>query len=201
VEYSASWVGIGGSCLNADCASVDSTLVQTGTAQIIESDGTTVYYAWYELLPASETVIGTPTTNPVFPGDSIKASVTCVNNCTANQQQLWSISIKDLTQNWSYSIQVAYASSLASAEWIEEAPTANGNVLPLANYGTVTFDPIDNGAAPGFANSAFGGVGPSGITMVNNFGSISAPSPVTQLDVFSTCWGDNPLNFVKCPAP
>jgi hypothetical protein len=38
-EYSASWVGIGGGCLNTACAVTDSTLIQAGTEQDVAANG------------------------------------------------------------------------------------------------------------------------------------------------------------------
>jgi Peptidase A4 family len=52
-EYSATWVGIGGFCLNALCSRVDRTLIQLGTSQYVSSSGATTYFAWYEMLPAA----------------------------------------------------------------------------------------------------------------------------------------------------
>src|SRR5262245_37317439 len=39
-EYSSSWIGIGGGCVNADCSVTDSTLIQAGTEQDVAADGT-----------------------------------------------------------------------------------------------------------------------------------------------------------------
>ncbi len=44
-QYSSTWVGIGGSCLNVRCSSVDHTLIQLGTGQHAGEDGSTYYYA------------------------------------------------------------------------------------------------------------------------------------------------------------
>jgi hypothetical protein len=54
-EYSANWGGIGGFCENRLCTRVDKTLIQLGTEQDVAPDGTTQYYAWYEMFPAAET--------------------------------------------------------------------------------------------------------------------------------------------------
>ena len=110
--YSSQWIGIGG------YFSSDASLIQTGT----ESDsasGSTSYYAWYELLPASETEI---TSLTVSPGDVINASVVCMNLCSSTSQT-WTITLKDVTTDKMFSDSgVVYSSSLLSADWIEERP-------------------------------------------------------------------------------
>ncbi len=129
--YSAQWIGIGGYFMG------DASLIQTGT----ESDstgGVQSYDAWYELLPASETSISTIT---VSPGDTMSASVICTASCTSTTQT-WTISIEDMTTGKSFSTSVSYASSLLSAEWIEERPEVCSivcSLTTLANFGTADF--------------------------------------------------------------
>ena len=60
-ESSGTWIGIDGA--------TNSSLIQTGTAQQT-SGGATIYYAWYEILPANAIIIG-----GVSPGDDMSASV------------------------------------------------------------------------------------------------------------------------------
>jgi hypothetical protein len=221
-EYSSTWVGIGGNCENANCTRTDSTLIQLGTEQDAAADGSTQYYAWYELLPADSITIATaPTTTagtgrgcrkgtcttagtpyPVQPGDAMTASLVCQSNCTAGQSQTWLLTMADTTQKWTFSTTLTYKSTLASVEWIQEAPASNAGVLPLADFGTETLDPTDDGGAnPNIPNAANGTVGPDAITMVNSYGETSQPSPVASLDAFSVCWGNNPNNIASCPAP
>src|SRR5579871_2272822 len=57
MEYSSTWVGIGGTCENANCTRTDNTLIQLGDRKSVAADGTTQYYAWYELLPRNSVVI------------------------------------------------------------------------------------------------------------------------------------------------
>src|SRR6184192_2986206 len=38
-EYSSSWIGIGGGCVNANCSATDGTLIQAGTEQDVSSSG------------------------------------------------------------------------------------------------------------------------------------------------------------------
>ncbi len=170
--YSAQWVGIGGFS--------DSTLIQTGTSSDSAS-GTTKYYAWYELLPASETQLGSAYL--VNPGDDINAFVALVNTNS------WNITINDLTRPWHYSIIVSYVSSQKSAEWIEERPAIAGSLTTLANFGTASYGgdyisqfPLSNTncATVGTSTSPIGAFAYQSISMVSSNGRILAqPSSLT----------------------
>jgi hypothetical protein len=123
----AFWVGLGGASENA------AGLEQTGTGADC-TNGAPRYYAWYEILPAAAVEVPLK----VKPGDQITTSVN-VNGTTVLVQ------IKNRTRKTSFTkaLQVA-APDLSSAEWIAEAPsacTSSGRctVLPLANFGSVTF--------------------------------------------------------------
>ena len=117
----ATWVGIGG-------ASGGSDLIQAGTQAIIQN-GVPTYQAWYELLPD----ISVPLSLPVQAGDSITATITQI------PQNLWVISIADNTTGQKYVTTVNYTSSLSSAEWIQEMPSDPSGVIPLDNFGSVSF--------------------------------------------------------------
>src|SRR4051794_23360110 len=49
-EFSSTWIGIGGGCVDSDCSQQDKTLIQTGTEQDVLFDAidgtTTAYSAW-----------------------------------------------------------------------------------------------------------------------------------------------------------
>ena len=124
---SSFWVGLGG-------ASPQSTaLEQVGTSADV-ANGRTQYSAWYELLPAPETKLNMA----IHPGDHISARVT-VNGTNVT------VSLSDETVGQSVSKTLHMSNpDTASAEWIAEAPstmTPGGrtNILPLANFGKVTF--------------------------------------------------------------
>jgi hypothetical protein len=122
-EYSATWLGIDGA--------TNTSLIQTGTGQD-SGGGTTSYFAWYEILPAPSIVIG-----GVTPGDQMQASV------SENSPGQWTIIIDDVTSNQNFSRTLSYTGAGASAEWIEETPTdGSGNIVPLANFGTVHFNAV-----------------------------------------------------------
>lgn len=117
VSADAEWIGIGGISSN--------DLIQVGT-QTIFNNGQATYQAWYETLPSASQNIAIA----VKPGDFINASL--------SQQQTgqWAITLIDTTTKQNFSTVIPYSSSLSSAEWIEEMPTAVGSgFIPLDNFG------------------------------------------------------------------
>ena len=115
---SATWIGIGGGCLtDAECAAGDETLIQAGTEQDVNADGTTSYSAWYEIIPAPSTTV----TLPVHPGDSITVTI------TQSVPGLWSIVIKDNTTGQTSTTSTPYSSDYSTAEWITETPLVIGS--------------------------------------------------------------------------
>ena len=173
-EYVSQWVGIGGYG--------DATLIQLGAMEIAPSSGGTSYLVWYELYPAG--AIQVPQT--VKPGDIITASLQCAAACSPSSPQTWLLGLTDHTAGWTWTQSFQYHSSMASAEWITEAP--GWPTLPLANYGQVTFDPVDaNGLNPNLSLSA------NGVLMQDPYGETSNASAPVNGDVFSTCWGSGSL--------
>lgn len=165
--YSSQWVGIDG--FN------NSNLIQTGT----ESDyagGSARYDAWWEILPAAETVIPSL---PVRPGDQMSASI------SQNSDGTWTITISDTTTGGSFSTVQSYSGPQTSAEWIEEAPTVGGRIANLAHFSSPqTFDPgTVNGANPGLTPS-------DGGEMVQARAVVSTPSnPDSDTDGFNVSYG------------
>jgi hypothetical protein len=148
---SATWIGIDGG------PSSPNSIIQTGTAQITEN-GVASYSSWYELFPAPPVYFN----NVVSPGDQMQASI--IKTGTNN----WSLTITDVSTGASHPLtNLAYAGPGASAEWIEELPTAVGSAQPtLANFGSATF-----------SNMTYSPVGPvnlSPIDMVDESGNVIA---------------------------
>ncbi len=164
--YSSSWIGIDG--FN------NSSLIQTGTEQDYSAGGAQ-YYAWWEILPAAETVI---TGDSVSAGDHMTANIVNDGNGT------WTITLDDTTQGWSFTTTQSYSGPATSAEWIEEAPTIGGHVATLAHYGQTTFDPgTVNGGNPNLVVSD-GGV------MIQRRTQVSTPSvPDSDTDGFNVAYG------------
>jgi len=127
--YSATWLGIDG-YNNSD-------LIQTGTEQDYYS-GSAHYTAWWEILPASETVIS----EPVAAGDQMTATITKTSATVSvrvgrrgqTTESLWQVTVGDTTQGWTFTTTQAYTGPGTSAEWIVEAPSVNGRTAALADY-------------------------------------------------------------------
>lgn len=170
--YSSAWIGIDG--FN------NSDLIQTGTEQDYYS-GSAHYSAWWEILPAAETVIPNFT---IQPGDQMSASIKNDGNGD------WTISLTDNTEGETFSTVQAYSGPGASAEWILEAPTIGGHVATLANYGQTTFNPgTVNGGNPGLLTS-------NGGVMIQKRQQVSTPSiPDSDTDGFNVAYG------ATAPAP
>lgn len=164
--YSSEWVGIDG--YN------NSSLIQTGTEADYYS-GSAHYDAWWEILPAAETVI--PSIS-VRPGNVMTASI------KQSSGSSWTITITDTSTGASFNTTQTYTGPQTSAEWIEEAPTVGSRVATLANYGLATFDPgTVNGGNP-LLTASDGGV------MVQNGVQVSTPSnPDSDTDGFNTAYG------------
>ena len=141
--FAATWTGIGGYST--------SDLIQAGTAEQSAPSNSILgdqYYAWYELLPNSETQLTNCTGDSsctVTPGDKVTVDISNVSGDT------WSISLTD-AGHWSWSKDVTYTSSKSSAEWILEAPTLVAQTV-LANVGNVAFGPTSTYTAGGVTNT------------------------------------------------
>jgi hypothetical protein len=120
--YSSVWVGIGGFG--------EGSLIQTGTEQECIG-GLFNYYAWYEFLPNRAVRIQNFT---VTPGDKIVASITL----TSPNENVWTVTISNLARGESFLEDFVYNSSKLSAEWVVEAPSLNGQVATLSNFGSVS---------------------------------------------------------------
>jgi hypothetical protein len=170
--FSSEWTGIDG--FN------NGNLIQAGT----ESDyynGAAHYDAWWEILPAAETVIPSIA---VSPGDHMSATI------SKGSGSSWTITINDTSRNESFSTVRTYTGPQTSAEWVEEAPTVGGHIAPLASYGQATFDPgTVNGINPRLT-AADGGV------MIQKGIQVSSPSgPDTDTDGFTMAYG------ARAPSP
>jgi hypothetical protein len=117
----AAWVGIGGVKSN--------DLIQSGTTDTVNRNGQVTFSAFFEMLPNA----ARPLPVTIKGGDSVTVSVTEI----APEQ--WQIIFKNNSSGQSYTTTVSYHSSLSSAEWIEEVPSAGQRLLSLANFGTVPF--------------------------------------------------------------
>jgi Peptidase A4 family len=120
-QYSSFWAGLDG--FSSD------SVEQTGTDS--DCNGTTpVYYGWYEMFPAAPVVYS----NRVEPGDHMSASVTFSGTRT------YTLVLTDSTRGWTRTVTKNEAGlDRSSAEVITEAPSSTTGVLPLADFGTVSY--------------------------------------------------------------
>jgi len=176
-EYAAFWIGIDGNTSN--------TVEQLGTDSDCQN-GQPVYYAWFEFYPHLAYLVNSVA---VHPGDQISAEV------SAGAKGNFTVSMTNLTTAQSFSTTTKVPSAdQSSAEWIAEAPYSGG-VLPLADFGSVTFgnSKLPNTATIGGTTASIGSF-PSAsvdkITMVTSTGAIKAlPSALSkQGSSFSIAW-------------
>jgi hypothetical protein len=113
-----------------------------------------------------------------------------VSACSAKTQG-WLLTMTNVSTGQTWSQMVSYSSSLASADWIEEAPVSS-SVLPLADFNFVGIAPSANSAMPSLSLSV------NGIQMSDPWGQTSDPSPADSSG-FKTCWGYGSMS--TCLAP
>jgi len=171
-KYSSFWVGLDGY--------TSSSVEQIGTDSDCLKKNKPAYYGWFEMYPAPPVNL----TGAVTPGDSLTADV------SANST-VFTLTLTDNTSGWTFSTTQTSIAQPNSAEWVAEAPAMCGRscrVLPLANFGTVTFTNagatgnLQPGTIAGFTNDA--------ITMATRRGLIKAqPSALSAAgDSFTDTW-------------
>ena len=176
-EYSSLWVGIDGldgQSVGAYCG--DNSLfpfIKLGTEQDVTDSGVPNYYAFYELAPSCNVVLNT-SQYPVSAGDVITTTVNCTTNCTPNAGQTWSLSMTNSTKGWSWTGTFPYSALLGTAEWILEAPTINGVIQALPDYGSVGF----SGVTANEANPDLQLV--DALTLNDALGGYSTPCPAVN---------------------
>jgi hypothetical protein len=169
-QYAAFWVGIDGYS--------SETVEQTGSE--VDCVGRTAeYYAWWEMYPGGSENYS----NTVKPGDHFTATVTYLGG------EDFSLYIADTTQGWSHTNDQSLGETpaLSSAEVIAEAPccTNSGGILPLTDFGTVSFTgSTANGEAIGTSS-----LGPVQINMVDSRGRAEDTcSSLTDNENFTCTW-------------
>ncbi len=179
-QYSSFWVGIDGFNSN--------TVEQTGTDSDCRS-GTPTYYAWYEFYPHPSKLISSIA---VSAGDVISAEALYSGG-------RFTVTLQDLTKGTSFSAFAKVGKAQrSSAEWIAEAPSSSGGILPLADFGTVSFGVDATGvgstctATVGGIAGAVGAFGSSvqSVTMVTSSNAVKAAPSALSTDgtSFSVTW-------------
>jgi Peptidase A4 family len=177
--FSSFWVGLDGDGTNS--------VEQTGT----EADcngGAAAYQGWFEMFPQAPVFYD----NPVQPGDAMSASV------VANGSGAFTLTLTDSTQGWTQATsQTSDTAQLGSAEVIAEAPSdGTGAVLPLSNFGTVSFTnaTVDN--------TAMGNENPGALTMVSAGDVTEAtPSALTGGNAFTVTWDSSGATATAAAVP
>jgi Peptidase A4 family len=145
-SYSSAWVGLGGYSPTSDA------LEQIGTELDCTASGKVVSSAWYELVPAPSKTISLA----VAPGDAMHATVTVTGHQVV-------VELDNLTRHTRFRKTLRSAAiDVSSAEWILEAPSEcisqyTCHALPLANFGSITFDSASAVAANGTTGTIAGG--------------------------------------------
>ncbi|MGA5823160.1 G1 family glutamic endopeptidase [Kitasatospora sp. NPDC094028] len=162
--WSSFWVGLDGDGSNS--------VEQTGTEADC-SNGSPVYSAWYEMYPQYPSNFS----STVRPGDHFTASV------TTNGSGSFTLTLSDTTAGWSHTVNKSLKSAaLASAEVIAEAPSSSSGVLPLSNFGSVSF----SGATVN--GRSLGGFNPDNITMASGGTTKATTSGLSGGSAFSVTW-------------
>jgi hypothetical protein len=162
--YASFWTGLDG--YNS------SSVEQTGT--LVECvGGTPRQLSWYEMYPA----------NPVYFSNSLVAGDTVTATVTATSSGAFTLVLKDSTRGWSHTIHKTNSSlARSSAEVIAEAPSSSTGVLPLANFGTVSFSGSQiNGGTLGASS-------PTEINMVSGSTTKASCSGISGGTAFSCTW-------------
>jgi hypothetical protein len=178
-EYSSTWIGIGGGCVDADCLVTDNTLIQAGTESDVDASGAATYEAWWELIPAPGVTI---TDFPVKAGDSVHFEI------NETLPAVWTFSAKNNTTGKTWTMTVPYTSTYLTAEWITETPVVvdgSGNVTigPLPKLSTVRTDTAKvNGANARLVNAE-----QVQLVDANNKPLATPSAPDAQRDGFNLC--------------
>jgi hypothetical protein len=144
-DDSSVWVGIDGL--------YSGFVEQVGTQQSCKG-GVASYKAWWEMYPAPKQ----PINLAVKPGDTVRGEVTYAGNGQ------FVLAVTNLSTGQSFKTTQSNPNALRqTAEWIVEAPYNNNGVVPLANFGSVTFD---NGQAT--INGKTGPIAKSGLLSLLN---------------------------------
>jgi len=159
--YSAAWVGIDGDGSN--------TVEQIGTSQDF-TGGSAKYYAWYEMYPKFPVTLSNFAVNPT---DMINAEVSTDGKGNFTLKMTSSTGASALIK------QKSNTAKLKSAEWVMEAPSSSGGVLPLSSFGSINFA----GASATYNGKAGNITTSSGkfdmINMVNSSGGAKATTTPT----------------------
>jgi hypothetical protein len=126
---SSSWAGLGGGFNSGSGA-----LIQAGTEQDLSASGVASYYFWYEIVGGTGDTRGSVQVPlAVHPGNVVGAVALWTPAGGAEMGDC------NFTTGTCLSYSLASSAPGTSEEWIVEAPSQYGFILPLADFGSVTF--------------------------------------------------------------
>jgi hypothetical protein len=167
-SHSVFWVGLDGAG--------SSTVEQTGTEADC-SGGAPSYRVWYEMYPKAPAFFA----GAVSPGDAISASVSAPATTPATGS--FTLVLTDHTAGWTKTVTATSAkAALYSAEVIAEAPSTVAAVLPLTNFGTVSFTGATVDGSP------IGSFNPQQIVMASGTVVKARPSALKAGQSFTVTW-------------
>jgi hypothetical protein len=181
-SVSASWVQPAGTCTSKSTYSAfwigldgykSQTVEQTGSEVDCHS-GSPVYDAWYEMYPGASVEFS----NSVLAGDHFTASVTATGT-------VFTLKLTDTTEGWTRTEHKTLKSAKkSSAEVIAEAPccTSGGAILPLTDFGTVSFTNAEVDGSP------IGNLAPHRISMGTKAKPKDSTSALSGENAFSVTW-------------
>lgn len=179
-EYSSTWIGIGGGCVDSGCAVTDSTLIQAGTEQDVDAGGSPSYSAWWEVIPGPGLTISNFN---VSPGDHMHSDITEV----VPDSDVWKITLQDVTRGETFTQTVPYPSTHLTAEWIQETPVvldpSNPGLAALPNLSTNSFTAAKTNGQNADLTAA------EKMNLIDANGNVigAASNPFSTLDGFSLC--------------
>jgi hypothetical protein len=184
-SVSASWTQPAVTCSNVEALAAfwvgldgdgTPTVEQTGTEAVCDGS-TTLYQGWYEVFPIAPVFYN----NPVHPGDAMSASV------VSDGGDAFTLTLSDTTAGWTQTTkQTSEGAGLGSAEIITEAPSNGQSVLPLGDFGTVSFS---NASVNHEALGSEGGL--AAVTMASSAQTLATPSALNGDDAFSVTWDNS----------
>lgn len=156
----AFWVGIDGFS--------SGTVEQTGVAiecySVLYVSAVT-YFAWYEFYPSAMVVLSMT----ISPGDTVHAKV-------SYSSSTYTISLADASTGNSYTSSfTGVSANRSSAEWIAEAPSSSSGILPLVDFGSVSFSKAT--ATVSGSSHPIGSYASYQLTMVNSAGTANKAVP------------------------
>ena len=159
-QYASFWVGLDGY--------KSSSVEQLGTDSDCAGRNKPSYYAWWEMYPnPSHQISGFA----VRPGDSISAEVSRVAT-------VYTLTLVNNTTGQRFSTTQTSTAANSSAEWVAEAPSqciiVFCRVLPLANFGTITFT---GSYATSGTQKSISGYANDSITMTDTTGTTVRAQP------------------------